>query len=316
MLAAINAEPAVDAAVIVLPWDADRVARPAAQHLRAQLDVSSRVVTTTLALDTAELMRIARASWPERWAIVLDPARARVTVLRPADGTILIRAIDPSLANDAPYAVALTALQLFAVAREVKGSTVINEAETRLGRANRMLPSIAVDAALAITASPDHEVTLAQPMIGASLVLRGTETSWWTAFGLRTRVLGARDTTLSGSASDVLLHYERLDASLRVMLGRKSDPFDFALAIEGGGSRAGITAKNLEGATIAEDDRWTWWGGGGLEGRLELINGLSLSLGTTILFVPQPARYRVRDDVYSEGSLRLSGSLGLVWELG
>jgi hypothetical protein len=308
----MSAPTSVDAAVIVLPWDADTNARSAAQHLRTQLDLQSRVYTTTLASDIAAMLKVARASWSERWAIVLDTPRARVAAVRLADGTVLSRAIDPAIARDAPYAVAVTALELFDLARDVKGAAIVDDRETRKGEGNAIGLSLAIDGSFAISASPGHEEMLAQPMFGAAVVLRGSETKWWVSFGARARVFGGQDLVRGGAP----LHYERIDAELRLMLGRTEEPFELALAIDGGGSSTNVVALDESGAKIAEDARLLPWIGGGIEARLRFFGGGALSLGAGGLLVPRPTRYRVRSEVFLEGSIRLIGSIGLVWELG
>jgi hypothetical protein len=298
-------------AVIVLPWETDSVARPAAQHLRAQLDVGTRVLTTTLASDLQALLKAARSSWSEPYAIVLDTPRARISILRPADGTVLSRAIDTTIA-EAPYAVALTASELFDLARSnVRGRAVVDEGvETH--EAPGLDGSLAIDAALALSASPGHEVSLVQPMIGAAFVLRGSGSRWWASLGLRTRMFGARETR----AADLSIRYDRIDASLRLLFARDQGAFDVALAIEAGGSQTRVLAKDDTGLVLAEDDRLVPWGGAGIEAHIGIAGGLSFTSAAGLLFVPRPTRYHVRNEVYSEGSIRLVVSAGLVFELG
>jgi hypothetical protein len=314
LLLALSLCSAPESVVIVLPWDGDSTARPAAQHLRSQLDLSARVWTTTLATDVQAMMKSARDTF--EYAVVLDTPRARITVVRAKDGTILSRTLDPAVANESPYAVALSAMQLLDVAREVKQVAVIDGRPVVAGRTVTFRASLALDAAIAVAAGSGQEAVLAQPMLGIALVMRATDTAWWASLGFRARAFGGRAIALSDTASDLTMRYERTDGVLRLLIGRTEGRIEYALALEGGGSNTRASARpSAGGAVIAEDRRLNAWGGAGLEGRLRLFGGISLALGGTVAFVPQPTRYHVREEVYAEGKLRLVGGAGLIFEL-
>src|SRR5206468_1490748 len=56
--------------------------------------------------------------WSERFVVVVDTAQATVEVVRPEDGTVISRVLDPTAARSAPHAVALAAAELLELARE------------------------------------------------------------------------------------------------------------------------------------------------------------------------------------------------------
>lgn len=290
--------------IIVLHAWGDPFGAETARHLSDQLDELETLKTTTTALSAAAVVPRAAVEWPDHLVVALDNTSHQVVVVRPKDGTVLSRALDPTQ-RTTPYAVAVAALELLDLAGEEIGRI---EVQTSTPGASL---SVAVEGTGVLSYAPGGEGAV--PMVGAAawLALRGSRSRWWGGVGLGTRLLGVHRAEAGGYAID----YERLDFEARFGLGRRYGRFDGLLSADVGGSFVAIETTDLSGVVASREQRVSPSAGLSLEGRLLLGAGFALKASTGLSFVVNRARFLVQGEpVFEEGAIRWTSALGVLWE--
>lgn len=289
-----------DRPVVVLHAWGDGFGAETARHLGDQIQGLQVLKTTTAALSIEALVKRAGAEWPSGLAVALDNTHHQVVVVRPADGTVLSRGLDPAR-RTTPYAVAVAALEMLDLAGEEIGPAVVVTSTTgaRLG--------FAVDGTFVASFAPGGEGLVPMAGAGAHLVLRGQR--WWGSFGIGARAFGAHQAALLGYDLD----YRRLDFEARFGLGRTFGRVELMGSADLGGSFVRIEAQE-EGEVVGQDQRVSPWAGPTLELRVVLGAGFALKASTGLAFVVNRARFLVQGEpAFEEGAVRWVSSVGVLW---
>lgn len=299
-----SASAATRSPIVVLHAWGDPFGAETAHHLSDQLENLEILKTTTSALSASALVPRAAADWPDHLVVALDNSSHQVVVVRPKDGTVLSRALDPGQ-RTTPYAVAVAALELLDLAGEEVGRVAV---QTSTAGASL---SVAVEGTGVISWAPSGEGLV--PMIGAGawLALRGSRSSWWGAVGLGARILGEHLAETGAYRID----YDRLDFEARFGLGRHYGRLEGLLSADVGGSIVAIETTTLAGVVASREQRVSPCAGLSLEGRLRLGAGFALKASTGLSFVVNRARFLVQGEpVFEEGAIRWTSGLGVLWE--
>lgn len=299
-----SASAATRSPIIVLHAWGDPFGAETAHHLGDQLEALEVLKTTTTALAVTAVVPRATAEWPDHLVVALDNTTHQVIVVRPKDGTVLSRALDPAQ-RTTPYAVAVAALELLDLAGEEVGRVAVQTSSAGASL------TLAVEATGVLSWAPGGEGGV--PMVGAGawLALRGSRSRWWGAVGLGARLLGEHRAEARGYAVD----YRRLDFEARFGLGRRYGRLDGLVSADVGGSFVAIETTTLIGAVASREQRVSPSAGLSLEGRLLLGAGFALKASTGLSFVVNRARFLVQGEpVFEEGAIRWTSGLGVLWE--
>lgn len=301
-------------AIVVASPESDSAAR----YLATQIDLPTVRRGSDNARQPDLLVKEARAKWHEDLVVVVDSARATVSVMRPSDGTIGSRTLSAEAAA-APYAVALAAVELLEIVR--------NAPPAEHPRSPRgVIPHLAFDAGIVQSVGTSGNLGLLQPTIGADVGFSRDSSPVWLLAGVHASGLvpTQRDLTLllPAGPSRGSIEYLRDELSLRFGIGHRAGPsavFGFA---DLGVAFINLHAENLQGNFSAYDKRTTIWLGVGAELRYTVIGGFALGIGAGVAFLPVPSRFYASPQGSSleltalqEDGLELRARASVIWEV-
>lgn len=315
------------------------------RYLAQQLDRPVAVKNSENARRLEALVAEARRDWEEDLVVVIDTDGATVSVLRPSDGTVTSRALDPAAAK-APYAVALAAVELIdlVVAAPVARAASLPPARPPVRPrpapppADRppapsappaaeeepyVAPAICIGAMQTLSSSGD--IGLLQPTFGVDMEFRRPPRATWFALGLHMAGLTGRtlenvvppppDSNQPGN-----IRYRRDEIAIRPQVGHGSKAGSAVGWLNIGASRVEVTVSDHAGNLLLSDVRGAFWTGFGGELRYAIAGGVSAAIGAGLAWYPQ--RSRVHDGsaesasavLFEEGPVEFRGRLTLVWE--
>lgn len=298
----------------------------AARSLEEQLDVPVERRESSHARDPTALLTEARAAWGDDLVVVLDAERATVTVIRPKDGTVSSRTLPPEAAQ-APYVVALAAVELLGI---VRGTPLVQPParhEEPPRAPERASPWLSLDAGLVQSVGTNGDIALLQPTIGFDARIARLPGGTWAALGVHATGLSSteRDQVLvlsSGIEPRGTLDYGRNEVSLRLALGRRYGLGSAIAFSEAGLSVVKVSAHDGTGHEVASSGHATFWLGGGGELRYALVGGLSFGIGAGFAWFPSTSRFHASPPQYqgqiatlTESSVDLRARLTVGWEL-
>jgi hypothetical protein len=302
-------------------------AEEAARHLASQLEGGVTRRVSVHAEEPILLMNEARARWPEDLVVVLDADRAMVRVLRPWDGTVASRSLDPEAA-EAPYAMALAAAELLEIVENAPPADAASlpprKASRPVERPLRASPAISVGALQSLSA--DGDIGLLQPTVGVDVQLSRQLSALWYHIGLHAAgVLGQRRVEPlvlpGGPDENAYVVYNRDEVSLRAGPGHRYGNGSAAAWLGAGLSRIHVTAFDQFGNEVESDARFTGWLGLGGELRYGFIDDLAMAFGGGLVWLPSRSRFFTSPDgagddtpAFEEGSVEVRACLAVVWE--
>ncbi|MBI5490256.1 MAG: hypothetical protein HY905_23170 [Deltaproteobacteria bacterium] len=271
--------------------------------------------------NTDAVMRQAGAEWPEPYVVVFDVERAVVRVLRPEDGMVLYRPLDPPVARQEPYAVALAAAELLDLA-----------ATTPLAEAAAVAPPPATERraevprwALGVVAGGTSvvglggELAVIQPSFGVEVLLDRRRGPWFGALSLQAGVWSFQERSVAGAAGGdaAAVELQRHDLVLDAALGRGIGPAALLLSVELGFAFSSYTVRNSSARRVDDALQVAGWLGVAVAVRLDVGAGFFVQTGTGLAWSPDAESFRIGSvPVFDAGDVQLRGSLMLGWNSG
>jgi hypothetical protein len=312
---AAAAEP-VRVAVVTASPESD----PAARYLATQLDLPTLRRTSSNARRLEQLLLEARGHWREDLIVVVDAERAKVSVIRPSDGTISSRTLNEKAAS-APYAVALAAVELLELVRNAPpAQTSPMPREPPALRLN-----LAFDFGFMLSGGTTGGIILVEPTLGGDLELSPAGSPIWWVAGIHGSGLipATRDFTLLLPVvqSRGTLDYQRDELSVRLGLGHRDGPSAVFGWADVGLAFIRLHAQDNAGFFTAVDRRTAIWLGVGAELRYNVIGSFALGLGAGVAFLPVASRFfasppgsSVEVTALREDSVDLRARASVIWE--
>lgn len=315
------ARPALAQQVLVVA-DTDDAA--AAERLVASLEEpAARAVASPRPADT--LRARACREHDVAYVIALDGRGGVVHVVRCADATLVSRGLEPGLARQAPYAMAVVAEELLELIRTAPLAT----APAALAAARVAAPGTiavrvragpspvtgALGLGVLVAAGLDGTAAWAAPRLGADVVLGRSRWPMWLAIGLRFAPLGMRTYAVEDAAGTEIAFW-RHEGALRLALGRDSGGSALVAWAEAGVALVLASAATRDGAELGHDRRLRALLAAGAELRYTLTGRLTIGLELGVGWSPKAVRYHVGGPpILEDGSLTARAALSLGTEL-
>ena len=306
-------------AIKVAVVTASPASEPAVRYLATQIDLPTVRRTTDNARRLEQLAVEARTTWKEDLVVVVDAEHAKVSVIRPSDGTISSRTLNARAAS-APYAVALAAVELLEI---VRNAAPAQSAPVRPARAPAVQLNLAFDAGFVLSGGISGGIVLVEPTAGGDLELlpAGSPVLWVVGIHGSGLIPVDRDFTLviPGFNGPGKLDYQRDELSLRLGIGHREGPS----AVFGWGDVgfAFIRLHAQDQIFTAVDRRTAIWLGVGAELRYTVVGSFALGLGAGLAFLPVASRFfasppgsTVQVTALREDSVDLRARASLLWE--
>lgn len=298
------------------------------RSLEEQLDVPIERRESSHARDPSALLAEARATWGDDLVVVLDSERATVTVLRPKDGTVSSRTL-PAEAAQAPYVVALAAVELLGIVRgtPLVKSRAPHEEPRRRHENEPPPPWLSLDFGLVQSVGTNGDIALLQPTIGLDARIARFPSATWIALGVHGTGLTSTERAQvlvlpSGIDPRGTLDYGRNEVSLRLSLGRRYGLGSAIAFSDAGLAVVKVSARDGSDHEVASSSHATFWLGGGGELRYALVGGLSVGIGAGFAWFPSTSRFHASPPQYqgeiatlTESSVDLRARLTVAWEL-
>jgi hypothetical protein len=294
----------------------------AARYLATQVDLPTVRRPSVNARHLELLVKEARTQWHEDLVVVVDSERATVSVIRPSDGTIGSRTLNESAAQ-APYAVALAAVELLEI---VRNAPPARTAPTRPPTKRAIVLHLAFDAGIVQSVGSSGNIGLLEPIIGGDIGFSHGTSPVWLLAGLHASGLvpSKRDLTLilPTGTSRGNVEYRRDELSLRLGIGHRQGPSAVFGWADLGLAFIRTKAQESSGVFSAADSRTAIWLGLGAELRYTVVGGFALGIGAGVAFLPVATRFytsppgsTIQLTGLQEDGLDLRARASIIWEL-
>lgn len=315
VVAGVAPTAAQDARVsVVLAGDVDAAA---AAQLDAVLQTRPLRRVVDEPRDESSVLATARAqNWPEPYVALLDVGRARVCVVRITDRTVATRLLDPDVARESPYAVALAAAELLDLVRDEppvdEASSPAPPPAARPPSASERSLGLAMLAGAMLVTGPGGDVSLVEPALGAQLVARPWRGTFVTTLGLSAGLLGSLHRRTSGAipAQDAWVDYDRSDLGVSLYAGDDERGAMLLGGFDATLSFVSVQATDASGGVLGEDARVVFTPGVGVALRYPIASRFFVQLGAGAGVPTGRTTYLVRGaPAVNEGAVHLRGTL-------
>ena len=314
--------------------------RAVLEQLAGMLDepLSERPETEIRALGA--IMDEARASWPERYVVVIDRESDSVHALRPSDRTLVSRVLSAELLGQSPYAVALAIAELLewlgaaprgassaatpsssaaAVPEPPQSTDTSGESANEEAGPSPSPIGLALSAGVELSGSPSADLSLMRLALGLEAQLnRGREPLWFALaarFAAPASLHRKLDPPLRTPALDAI-EYESSELALQLALGLGQPASAIAFGPFFGLSPVHVAVLDDQGSAAAKPkETWAGFAGLGVRLRYPIAFGFAFDLSAEAELLFEPVRYRVGGrQVLDDGPMRAQTRLGVVWE--